>query len=123
MPFITRGAFDPIGDGRFRLIKGTSLVYRRGARVFEVPPGFVSDFATVPWFLGWLIHRNDHVRAFVLHDWLYAVGPVSRKESDDIMYEALIGLGCSNVEARASWIGVRLFGRRYWRKARKERLS
>lgn len=38
---------------------------------FTVPVGFVTDFATVPRFLHWLVlPYGPYVRAAVLHDWL-----------------------------------------------------
>src|SRR3954470_12268074 len=38
---------------------------------FVVPTGFVTDFATVPRFLHWLVSPyGAYTRAAVLHDWL-----------------------------------------------------
>jgi hypothetical protein len=54
------------------------LVDRSDAEVVNVPPGFVTDFASVPrpvWF--WIAPWGRHGRAAIVHDFLYRNGSVT----------------------------------------------
>lgn len=73
---IRNGAFDSelsvIADGPSRWMVLTPLIWT-GTKgdTFSVPVGFVTDFATVPRFLHWLVSPyGAYTRAAVLHDWL-----------------------------------------------------
>jgi Protein of unknown function (DUF1353) len=47
------------------------LVYTGRDQTFTVPAGYVTDFATVPQFVTWLVPRmGAYTRAAILHDWL-----------------------------------------------------
>lgn len=51
---------------------------------FVVPTGFVTDFATVPRFLHWLVSPyGAYTRAAVLHDWLLTELARWTKENED----------------------------------------
>jgi hypothetical protein len=77
------------------------LVDRPDAEVVNVPPGFVTDFASVPrpvWF--WIAPWGRHGRAAIVHDFLYRNGSVtdvaarqmrrpSKAEADRIFRDAM----------------------------------
>jgi hypothetical protein len=90
------------------------LVYEGNQGRFTVRAGFETDFATVPFFLTWLVPRYGvYTTAAVLHDWLLEEEPaVSRVESDGIFRRALRELGVPFLRRWVMWAAVRLGG---WR--------
>jgi hypothetical protein len=72
MPFLKR--FDeltiqPHGPTTWKLLE--DLVYEGQDQRFTIPAGYVTDFATVPKFLRWLINPyGPYTRAAIVHDWL-----------------------------------------------------
>ena len=87
----------------------------------EVPAGFQTDFATIPKAL-WSIFppSGKYVKAAVIHDYLTSnKGQVkisekerffSKKEVDDIFYEAMGVLGVSYFVKKMVYLSVRVFG-------------
>jgi len=80
--------------------------------VFIVPKGYVTDFATVPQFIWWLIPTyGNYTAATVLHDWLitYALPNrrVSSRRVDRVFREAMQSLGVSAPRRWLMWAGVR----------------
>ena len=105
-----------------RLLKG--FRYEVGAlgsgEVIEVPAGFVTDFASVPWGL-WNIEPplgDDAAKPAVVHDYLYATrglgGRYSRAEADAIFREALKVRGVPLWKRTLLWLAVRVGGARSW---------
>lgn len=79
--------------------------------VFTVPPGFVTDFASVPRALRWMLNPNGRSRrAAVLHDFLYTGQHLSRKDSDLLFLAALKADGVGLVERQLLYRGVRMGG-------------
>lgn len=78
------------------------------------PRWFVTDWATVPRLLLWLIPDHRARRPAAIHDWLYATrglcGRYTRRECDDIFLEAMQVIGLNPVTRYAMWLGVRLGG-------------
>lgn len=77
----------------------------------EVPKGFITDFASIPrpvrfFFPTWQITG----RPPVIHDWLYASHQRSRKEADEIFYEAMIAAGYDVPRAWLQYRAVRAGG-------------
>lgn len=88
------------------------LVYQSAAlrRWIKVPSGFETDFASIPRLLWRVLPKNStYDGAAVLHDYGYA-GHLSRCESDDLFYEAMIVLGVPPWKARLMFYAVRVFG-------------
>lgn len=57
---------------------------------FTVPAGFVTDFASVPWFARTFIPiMGRHAKAAVLHDYLLELTKLPYNECNDIFDEAL----------------------------------
>jgi Protein of unknown function (DUF1353) len=83
---------------------------------FTVPAGFVTDFATVPRFLHWLVlPYGAYTRAAVLHDWLIETRinhpdpalRVSSRDTDGIFRRVLAELGVSWGKRWMMWAAVR----------------
>jgi hypothetical protein len=89
------------------------LIYLDGfRRVFVVPIGYSSDFASIPRIFRPIINNDDqHIRrAAVLHDYLYETKTVSRAEADKLMYDGMLSVGASRIKALAVYTALRLGG-------------
>lgn len=95
------------------------LVYLTNYRTaIVVPIGYATDLASVPRF-AWRIVRPDHPtarRAAVVHDFIYTnlTDIYTKKQADDIFYEALLEDGTSKVLAFLMWCAVRVGGKGAW---------
>ncbi len=86
-----------------------------GARYHAiVPAGFSTNYASVPQFLHSLIDpQGKQARAAIAHDYLYGTGE-PRAWCDAVLRAALQADGCPPWRRWLIWLGVRVFGRRYW---------
>jgi hypothetical protein len=80
--------------------------------VWNVPVGYVTDYATVPRVAVWLIPRSGRwLRGAILHDYLLtdyvAKGRMSSIDADGVFRLALEELGCSWLRRWMMWTGVR----------------
>lgn len=97
-------------------VSPTAPAARATAR-FVVPPGFVTDLASIPRAVRLLpgFDVNGRSRApAVLHDWLYCSQAVSRSLADYLFHVALRAEGVPPVTADLFWAGVRLGGWVYY---------
>lgn len=96
-------------DGQWVL--DSPLVYvsdHLGATV-TVPAGFHTDLASVPRLpVIYMLFGNRARQASVVHDYLYGSGEVSRKDADEVFYEAAVATGVPKWAAKAMWSGVRV---------------
>lgn len=88
------------------------LRYSGATQNFMVPRGFVTDFASVPQALMWLVPSTGAwTLAAVLHDWFCRVavpaGYVSSRDADGIFRRVLRELGVPWVQRWLMWTGVR----------------
>lgn len=88
------------------------LVYRGKRDRFVVPAGFVTDFATVPRVVVWLVPRfGRYTAAAILHDWLctdgIAGGVVTAREADGIFRRVMRESDVPVVRRWLMWCGVR----------------
>lgn len=125
-----------IRNGRSLWALQRALEYRTGDgdgdELIVVPPGFVTDLASVPRFV-WSFYPPDGpwAKAAIIHDYLYftrgtgewrdEVGitrdrPYSRKEADDILREAMADRQVGRWEQFVIWASVRLGGGGGWGK-------
>ncbi len=80
-------------------------------RKVRVPPGFKTDFASVPRLpLTYLLFGGVGDAAAVIHDYLYTMGNVPRKVCDEVFAEALAASDVPAWRRGPMWLGVRLFG-------------
>lgn len=85
------------------------LIYHGGKETFTIEEGFRTDFATVPFFLTWLVPRyGSYTNAAVLHDWLLKQKRLSRCDCDGIFRRALREIGVPFLRRWVMWAGVRL---------------
>lgn len=101
--------------GRSQWKLETRLVFEdnRGKR-WEVPSGYVTDFASVPYtpLMTWLFRDHAHMSA-ILHDYLctdYYPKLMSWREATNIFYEAMLAEGVSKWRAWIMRQGVMLYG-------------
>jgi len=109
----------PMPDGRtWKLFK--AFKYHVGNRysknIISVPAGFVTDFASIPWFF-WAVlpYWGRYGKASVIHDWLYQTHQVSRRMADLIFYEAMLVSGTQKWKAKIMHLAVRIFSGFTWK--------
>lgn len=122
-----------IREGRSLWAVQSALEYQVGDDPDEliiVPPGFVTDLASVPRAV-WSFYPPDGpwAKAAIIHDFLYAtkgtgewhthrgitrVAPYSRKEADDILKEAMADRKVGKWEQGVIWASVRFGGAGGW---------
>ena len=110
-------------EGRVTARLLSSFSYEVGqpgsGEVIDVPGGFVTDFASVPWGL-WNLEPplGDGGKAAVVHDYLYATkglgGRYTRAQADGIFRQALGVLGVPAWKRTLLWAAVRLGGAGGW---------
>ena len=76
-----------------------------------VPVGFVTDFASSPFFVWSFIPPwGRYGKASVLHDYCYSINLHNRKWADSVFREAMIVGGTPIWKAKLMYWGVRTFG-------------
>lgn len=90
---------------------------------FTVPAGFLTDGASIPrfaWFTTGTPYDPRHIRAAVVHDFLYqTVNGVTRLEADAIFRALLLRDSVSEYQAAKMYWALRIGGWPTWRKYRK----
>ena len=96
--------------GEWQLL--SPLVYTSNdGDIYIVPTGMITDLASIPKLLRPAIDRNGLSRpAAVLHDYLYLIGSLSRKQADELFLEALLSCGVGGFVAKGMYWSVRAFG-------------
>lgn len=85
-------------------------------KVFIVPEGFVTDFASVPRLpLAFLLTGDSAHEAAVVHDYLYREQTVPRQMADSVFKEAANVSGEPGWKSWLMWAGVRLGGWVAWK--------
>lgn len=116
-------------------ILSAPVLYEHGRYRFEIPRGFKTDLAStrirVPWWLFpfrliailvWVFFPpwGEYNNAAILHDFLYATQPVTRKEADVLFFVDSVESGEKIERAYAMYRALRLFGWIAWRKHRRK---
>jgi len=80
-----------------------------------VPAGFVTDFASIPRVL-WseLSPVGEHMRAVIVHDYLYWFQPCEREETDNLLMIAMREGGVPDLQRGAVYTGVRMGSADAW---------
>lgn len=100
------------GSRLWKLVKPFRFV---GSRTIEVSAGFITDGASVPRvFWNLFSPTGSYLGAAVIHDFLYATKPVSRKEADAIFLEAMKAAGVGFVSRWIVYSAVRAGGWAAW---------
>ena len=109
----------PMPDGRtWKLHRSFTyhISSKRSKDKITVPSGFITDFASIPWFLWtFLPYWGKYGKAAVIHDRLYQTHQFSRRMSDLIFYEAMLAGGTKKWKARVMYWGVECFGWLAWK--------
>ena len=81
----------------------------------EVPKGFVTDLASIPWQL-WSVLRPDgeYAYAAIVHDYLYWTQDRTRLMSDEILKSSMEDFDVDKLKLQAIYRGVRAFGEGAW---------
>jgi len=84
------------------------LTYRGNTDTFTVPAGFVTDFASVPRVVTWLLPRyGAYTKAAILHDFLWRQDDVTKNDADGLFRRAMRELGVSIPRRWMMWAAVR----------------
>lgn len=114
MAFLTPLDLRAYKPGEWVVLAGLLYLASTGAR-YIVPRGFITDLASIPAALRWLIDPDGPSRqAAVLHDFLYCAHYMTRAEADALFLEALEACGVDWATRHAMYIGVRVGGWVYW---------
>ena len=85
--------------------------------LITVPEGFITDFASVPRVVWWLLPPwGQYGKAAVVHDFLYRAKPWPRKRCDQIFLEGMQTLGVGWATRTTMYSAVRVAGWRAWNK-------
>lgn len=111
MPFATPDlVLRSAGPGEWELVE--PLVYHGATERWVIPAGFVSDFASVPGIVTWLVPKTGrHTLAAVLHDFLCTEGirqGLASRDADGLFRRAMREQGTPPVRRWLAWCGVRL---------------
>ena len=95
--------------------------HSRSADRVTIRAPFITDFASIPRFL-WAIWppMGAYSAAAILHDFLYTSQSRTRRQSDDIFFEAMGVLGVGLITRYALYYGVRMGGWIPWGNKRKK---
>lgn len=85
---------------------------------FYVPPGFVTDMASIPRLLWWWQAPHEGTMApAIVHDFLYWEQLCTKAEADAVMYIAMKQTGMKDASVEAVYAGVRTpIGQSAWDK-------
>lgn len=80
--------------------------------IVRVPVGFITDFASIPRAL-WSIMPPDgkYAKAAVIHDYMYSNAIKTKKEADEIFFEAMGVLGVPVWQKWVMYEAVNFFGK------------
>jgi len=115
--------FRPFVDGRHWIVR-QPLTYRIGIsnESVTVPPGFVTDLASIPQVLQSIIRQNGlYLLPAVVHDYLYWKQTCTRVQSDQILLLAMIENKVRDLHRIAIYEAVKAAGSFAWDENARER--
>lgn len=115
--------FRPFVDGRHWIVR-QPLTYRIGVSndSVTVPPGFVTDLASIPQVLQSIIRQNGlYLLPAVVHDYLYWKQTCTRAQSDQILLLAMIENKVRDLHRIAIYEAVKAAGSFAWDENARER--
>ncbi len=81
----------------------------------DVPRGFVTDLASVPWYLWSFLNKTGlYGNAAIYHDWLYWQQANPRHVADNVFERAMNDMGVGTVTRNVIYLAVRARGGSYW---------
>jgi hypothetical protein len=129
VPFRNRLRIQEYGPDTWQLME--PVVYEGKYDNFTVPGGYVTDFASVPRFLHWLVSPyGAYTNAAIVHDWLITdlipAKSITSRDTDGIFRRIMEELGVPFATRWLMWGAVRLgalfnprrsYGRDFYRDA------
>jgi hypothetical protein len=115
--------FRPFVDGRHWIVR-QPLTYTIGASrdSLTIPPGFVTDFASIPPALQSIIQQNGpYLLPAVVHDYLYWKQTCTRTQADQILLLAMIENNVRPVHRLAIYEAVKAAGSFAWEENARDR--
>lgn len=106
---------------RWKVVADLHYVTRDG-RTVTIPAGRLTDFASIPRFMWWLLPPDgDYLYAAVIHDELCdlhhaGTSTITRAQADRVLLEAMCDSDVIVWERWLVYAGVRLGGWFYWNK-------
>jgi hypothetical protein len=91
----------------------TPVRYRVGATNDQiiVPAGFVTDRASIPYLVQWLIPKDGrHSVPAIIHDYLYWTGTCTQRQADRLLMHAMADSRAPSWQRRMIYKAVDLFG-------------
>jgi hypothetical protein len=89
--------------------------YQKDYKAIEVPPGFVTDLASIPKvFWSILPPAERYSYAAIIHDYLYWTQMVPRDVADQILKICMEEMNVENVKVVAIYNAVKMFGDTAW---------
>lgn len=82
-------------DGKNWIVLHEFRYVTRDGEVITVPAGFVTDFASIPWFFRRVAQpaTGKHRRAAVIHDWIYRTASVQiSREKADLLFQEIMDI-------------------------------
>lgn len=94
---------------------GAPLLWEDEHEAIAVPEGFLTDLASIPRAVQWLIPVNGkHRRAAILHDYLFVIQDRDRASVDRLFLDAMEADGVSWLTRRTMYAAVRAGGWMPW---------
>lgn len=112
-----------IDENTYELL--SPLKFNTDKYAITVKSGFKFNGGSVPKLLQGIECPMAYEMAYAsaIHDALYASHKLNRKESDKILYTALVAKGMNKIKAMAIWKAVRLGGEDHYGNAKKAALN
>lgn len=92
--------------------------YESRLTTLEIPKGFVTDLASIPWWLRWLPFldpTNPKYRSALIHDLAYQQQEMYREDADNLFRSGLKADGVAWWIRQLMFYGVRIGGGFAWR--------
>ena len=118
--FLTPLKLEEVGEDQWQLLDSLEYESDLLGHCITVPKGFTTDLESIPRWLPLIyamLYGIAHA-ASVIHDYLYTLAIVTRRNADAVLYEAIVATGQPQWKAWLIWIGVRMGGGVAWKKHR-----
>lgn len=113
--FKTALVVSPFGDGKYWYLRQKLEWEAKSGRIYIVPQGFVTDFASVPRPIWWLFPPwAKYGNAAVVHDYYYWVQSISRGKADAVILEGMKDMGVCWITRKLIYCALRRFGWIAW---------
>jgi hypothetical protein len=114
----------PFADGTYWYLRADLRWLAASGEQYVVPRGFVTDFASIPRPLWWLLPKwAKYGNAAIVHDFCYWDQTNDRKTADQAIAEGMKDLGVCWLTRKTIYVFLRLGGAFAWRKNRRHKAA